>query len=54
MQVGTSGQMASMPTEWTDLNPPDPFVAVAAGRACLRVSELLEMVHMIRDIRGYK
>jgi len=28
-----AGALVSLPVEWTDLAPTDPFVAVAAGRA---------------------
>jgi Family of unknown function (DUF5372) len=30
---GDAGELVSLPAEWTDLAPADPFVVVAAGRA---------------------
>jgi hypothetical protein len=50
--LNCSGQIDNMPTEWTDLNSPDPFVALSAGRACLRIAELQEMLRMIKNIRA--
>ena len=37
------GQLTSVPAGWTDVDPPDPFVAVAAGRSPFRVEDLLSL-----------
>ena len=44
--------MRSLPANWTDLVAEDPFNVVAAGRAALRVHELLELVQLIGRIRA--
>jgi hypothetical protein len=36
-----AGELASLPAEWTDVVPADPFVVVAAGRSPFRVADLL-------------
>ena len=45
------GRLCSVPAQWTDARPPDPFVALAAGRALFRPDDLLAAVALIRDIR---
>jgi len=46
--LGPEGRIRSMPLEWTDLMPGDPFVVVAAGRAYFRVVDLLALAASIR------
>jgi len=41
--VDDSAQSSWMPASWTDLEPLDPFVVQAAGRAAFRVQDLLEL-----------
>ena len=41
--------LRSLPTAWTDLAPPDPFVALSAGRAILRLSDLQALVRLVRN-----
>jgi hypothetical protein len=48
-QDPTTGQIRSLPTAWTNLAPPDPFVVLAAGRAILRFTELQTLVRVLRD-----
>lgn len=36
-----------VPSEWTSMAVPDPFVSIAAGRSCFRITDLLELVQMI-------
>ncbi len=45
------GYSASIPTSWTSLQPHDPFVVVAAGRARFRTVDLLELAAMISEVR---
>jgi hypothetical protein len=52
--INSEGRIDNIPTEWTDLNPPEPFVALSGGRSCLRVAELTEMVRLISGIWGEK
>jgi hypothetical protein len=43
----TKGRKSSVPLDWTDIGPKDPFVAVSAGRALFRVEDLLGLVRLI-------
>jgi hypothetical protein len=42
------GSAQSLPTKWTDLVAPDPFVAMAMGRALFRPDDLLELAALVR------
>jgi len=44
------GRKSSVPLDWTDIGPKDPFVAVSAGRALFRVEDLLGLVRLIDEI----
>ena len=44
-----AGHLRSVPATWTDVVPPEPFVAVAAGRALFRPDDLLAMVALIQE-----
>ncbi|MBF6612377.1 MAG: hypothetical protein IVW55_04545 [Chloroflexi bacterium] len=37
----------SIPAAWTDQATPDPFIHLAAGRACLRLSDLHSSVQLL-------
>jgi hypothetical protein len=42
-----AGELASLPSEWTDVVAEDPFVVVSAGRSAFRVADLLELAGLI-------
>ena len=42
-----AGRLRSLPANWTDVLAESPFNVVAAGRAALRVEELLELARLI-------
>lgn len=44
------GRLVSIPTLWTSLAAEDPFVVMAAGRACLRVADLLRLAEIIERL----
>lgn len=44
---GEDGTQKSLPTGWTDVGEPDPFVVVAAGRSRFRVEDLLELAELV-------
>jgi len=46
--LGPEGRIRSVPLEWTDLMPSDPFVVVAEGRAYFRVVDLLALAASLR------
>jgi len=45
------GQLRSIPAGFTDVDPPDPFVAVAGGRSSLRVEDLLALADLLVGLR---
>ncbi|HVP10998.1 MAG TPA: DUF5372 family protein [Phycisphaerae bacterium] len=42
-----SERLISIPDRWTDLVPPDPVVALSAGRSPFRLEDLLELVRLL-------
>lgn len=46
----------SIPAAWTDVEGPDPFLVVSAGRACFRVEDLLALAALVvrLDAEGCK
>jgi hypothetical protein len=45
-----AGALAALPTTWTDVAEADPFVTMAGGRACCRVSDLLRLAAFIAEV----
>jgi Family of unknown function (DUF5372) len=48
------GQLTSLPAGWTDVDPPDPFVAIADGRSMFRVEDLLALALLLEGLRPVK
>ena len=46
------GRKSSVPLDWTDIEPQDPFVVVSAGRALFRVEDLFGLVRLIGEIKN--
>lgn len=46
-----AGGLRGLPAGWTDAVAVDPFVAVAAGRSALRVSDLLALADLLDGLR---
>jgi hypothetical protein len=46
------GQLRSLQAAWTDIDPVDPFVLIAAGRSALRIEELLALVSLVEHLRS--
>jgi hypothetical protein len=46
------GQLTSLPSAWTDVDPPDPFVMVSAGRSAFTVDDLLALAALIDGMRS--
>lgn len=46
-----NGEVVSLPAAWTDIDPVDPFVAVAAGRCPFRVADLLAVASLVDALR---
>jgi hypothetical protein len=42
----------SLPAAWTDVEGPDPFLVIAAGRAHFRVADLLALAALLRKLDG--
>ena len=47
-----TGHLRSLPTAWTNLAPPDPFVVLAAGRAILRFTDLQTLTRLLHDVEA--
>ena len=45
------GALKTLPAGWTDAGQPDPFVALAAGRAHYRPADLLDLVRLVARLR---
>lgn len=43
--------LASLPAEWTDLVPDDPFVVLAGGRSPFHIDALLELSELIEELK---
>jgi Family of unknown function (DUF5372) len=46
----TTGRLRSLPTAWTNLAPPAPFVVLAAGRAILRFTDVQMLIRLLHDV----
>jgi hypothetical protein len=46
-----TGALAALPTVWTDVAEPDPFVTMAGGRAYCRVADLLRLWALIAGVQ---
>ncbi len=42
-----TGEMVSLPAEWTDVVAPDPFVVLAAGRSPFGMQQLVELSEIV-------
>ena len=40
-------RVRSLPARWTDVDGPDPFLALAAGRTPFRVEDLLALARIV-------
>ena len=45
-------RLRSLPLAWTSLEPSDPFVSLAAGRALFRMEDLLRLVQLCALLAG--
>lgn len=45
------GALTSITAGWTDVDPPDPFDLVSAGRSAFRVTDLLALASLLEGIR---
>jgi Family of unknown function (DUF5372) len=44
----SSGELKSLPASWTDVDAPEPFIVIAAGRCYFRPADLWALVELIR------
>jgi hypothetical protein len=47
-----TGALVSLPAEWTDAVPEDPFVVVAGGRAPFHLEGLLALSELVGSLVG--
>ena len=45
------GRKSSVPLDWTDIEPQDPFVVVSAGRSLFRTEDLLGLARLLSEIK---
>ena len=45
-----AGELVALPAQWTDVFPPDPFVAMSAGRSPFRTQDLLELARLLASL----
>jgi len=48
---GDDGQLTSIPAQFTDVDPPDPFVVVSAGRTPFTVRDLIALAELLEGLR---
>ncbi len=41
-----------MPATWTDVDPPDPYVVVSAGRTAFRIQDLLALAGLLDSLQS--
>lgn len=44
------GKLVTLPVEWTDVEAPDPFLVVAAGRSPFHIVSLLELADLVERL----
>ena len=44
------GELVSLPAEWTDAVPDDPFVVVAGGRAAFHLEGLVALSELVASL----
>ena len=43
-------RIRSLPASWTDVDEPDPFQVLSAGRSLFRVDDLLSLVALLDEL----
>ncbi len=43
-------RVRSLPAGWTDVEPPDPFVTLSAGRSPFRVEDLVTRSALVEEL----
>ncbi|MGV9881221.1 DUF5372 family protein [Streptomyces sp. NPDC003006] len=46
------GLVMSLPAVWTDIDPVDPFIVIAAGRCPFRLEDLLAVADLVDALRA--
>jgi hypothetical protein len=41
-----------LPASWTDVDGPDPFLVLSAGRSHFRADDLLQLATLVRALSG--
>jgi hypothetical protein len=41
-----------IPTSWTSLYPPDPYIVISEGRSLFSPRDLLELVQLAKDLKA--
>ncbi len=51
MFFAEDGHLRSLLASWTDVDEPDAFARAAAGRACLRVDDLMRLRALLEAVQ---
>lgn len=43
-------RVSSVPVGWTDVDGPDPFVAMSEGRSYFRITDLVDLVSLLDEL----
>lgn len=43
-------RVRALPADWTDVEGPDPYLVLAAGRTYFRVADLLVLVSLLAEL----
>ncbi len=49
LYINEKGEMLLIPTSWTDVAEPDPFITVSKGRSHFKFKDLLELTKILKD-----
>ena len=48
---GAENRNNSISERWTNLKPPNPYIAISDGRSLFCPKDLLELVRLVKDLR---
>ena len=46
----TDKKLVTMPLAWTDLDSPDPFITLSAGRSPFRLTDLVQLAKLVKEV----
>ena len=49
-----TGELKSLPAQWTSVIPPDPFIILSKGVSYFNIKNLIEIVNLIEGVKASK